>query len=76
MSSADEYRAKLQAARDELATAGAIHAKDLRRQIKRMEKELRIYDRYRKTACVARERAACTSGQEIHSGRGSAGNGQ
>lgn len=41
-----EYKAKIQEAKEQLKTAGVIHARDLTRQIHRMEKELRIYDYY------------------------------
>lgn len=42
----DLYVAKLNEARRELETAGAIHKRDLQRQIKRMERELYDYDRF------------------------------
>lgn len=38
--------AKIKAAKAELPKAGAIHRRDLLKHIKRMEKELLIYDRY------------------------------
>ena len=41
-----EYIAEIKAAKEQLKTAGTIHARDLKRQIHRMEKELRIYDYY------------------------------
>lgn len=44
--SRDEHIAKITKAKAELETAGPIHRKDLIRYIKRMEKELRIFDRY------------------------------
>ena len=44
--SRDEHIAKIRAAKAELKTAGPIHRKDLIRYIRRMEKELRIYDSY------------------------------
>ena len=37
---------KIAAAKEELKTAGPIHSKDLRRYIKRLERELREYDRF------------------------------
>jgi len=37
---------KIRAARQELLKAGAIHRRDLNKHIKRMERELRDYDRY------------------------------
>lgn len=42
------YVAKLNAARQELKTAGPIHRKDLTRHIRRMERELYDYDRFHK----------------------------
>ena len=42
----DLYVAKLNEAHRELETAGAIHKRDLQRQIKRMERELYDYDRF------------------------------
>ena len=44
--SREEHVARIRAAKDELKTAGAIHKKDLQRYIRRLEKELRIYDNY------------------------------
>ena len=61
----DEYKRKIRAAKAELLTAGPIHAKDLRRQIHRMEKELRTYIRYQKQARIARERATAAEGQAL-----------
>ncbi len=43
-----EYKAKIRAAKAELLTAGPIHARDLRKHIHRMEKELRIFISYHK----------------------------
>lgn len=40
------YVAKINAARQQLKTAGSIHRKDLTRHIKRMERELYDYDRF------------------------------
>lgn len=42
----DEHVSRLRQAKAELKTAGPIHRKDLQRYIKRLEKELRIYDHY------------------------------
>lgn len=39
---------KIREAKAQLETAGAIHKKDLLRNIRRMEKELKIYDSYHK----------------------------
>ena len=44
--SREEYVAKLNAARQELQTAGPIHRHDLIKHIRRMERELRDYDRF------------------------------
>jgi hypothetical protein len=44
----DEYVAKLNAAREELKTAGIFHRRDLAKHIRRMERELRDYDRFHK----------------------------
>lgn len=44
----DAFVAKLEKARRELKTAGVIHKRDLKRQIKRMERELYDYDRFHK----------------------------
>lgn len=41
-----EHIEKIRAAKAELKTAGPIHRKDLSRYIRRLEKELRIYDGY------------------------------
>jgi hypothetical protein len=42
----DEHIARINAAKEQLKTAGPIHRKDLQRYIRRMEKDLRIYDSY------------------------------
>ena len=42
------YIAEIEAAKEQLKMAGTIHARDLKRQIHRMEKQLRIYDFYHK----------------------------
>lgn len=44
----EEYVAKLNAARQELETAGTFHRRDLTKHIRRMERELRDYDRFHK----------------------------
>ena len=41
-----DYIEKIRTAKADLKTAGVIHKKDLLRYIRRLEKELRIYDRY------------------------------
>ena len=43
-----DFLIKLNAARQELKTAGPIHRKDLTRHIRRMERELYDYDRFHK----------------------------
>lgn len=60
-----QHKAKIRAAKAELLTAGPIHAKDLRRQIHRMEKELRTYFRYQKQASIADQRATATEGKAV-----------
>lgn len=60
-----EHKARIYAAKAELLTAGPIHAKDLRRQIHRMEKELRTYIRYQKQAGIADQRATVTEGKAV-----------
>ena len=37
---------KIRRARAEMQTSGPIHRRDLQRQINRLQKELRCYDRY------------------------------
>ena len=44
--SREDYVEKIRKAKAQLGTAGVIHRKDLLRYIRRLEKELRIYDRY------------------------------
>lgn len=41
---------KLTAAKQELKSAGPIHRRDLRKHIRRLEKELRTYDFYHAAA--------------------------
>lgn len=65
MQSFDTHKARIRAAKAELLTAGPIHAKDLRRQIYRMEKELRTYIRYQKQARIPDKRAAATEGKAV-----------
>lgn len=43
--SREEHIEKIRKAKAEMKTAGVIHRKDLSRYIRRMEKELREYDR-------------------------------
>ena len=65
MTQFDALKARIRAAKAELLTAGPIHAKDLRRQIHRMEKELRTYIRYQKQARIANQRATAAEGKAI-----------
>ena len=44
--SREEHVEKIRKAKEELKTAGTIHRKDISRYIRRLEKELRIYDSY------------------------------
>ena len=44
--SREDYVEKIRKAKAQLGTAGVILRKDLLRYIRRLEKELRIYDRY------------------------------
>lgn len=44
----EEHVNKIRAAQAELAKAGPIHRRDLRRHLRRLQSELRAYDRYRK----------------------------
>jgi hypothetical protein len=46
--SREEHVEKIRAAKAEMKTAGPIHRKDLSRYIRRLEKELRIYDSYQR----------------------------
>ena len=46
----NELVTKIKTAKEEQKTAGAIHRRDLQKHIRRMEKELRLYDYYHKTA--------------------------
>lgn len=62
MTRREEYKAAIQAVKEQLRTAGLCHRRDLKRQLNRMQKELLIYDRYRQAACLARERSAASEG--------------
>lgn len=46
----NELVEKIRAAKAEAKTAGAIHKRDLNKHIKRMERELRDYDRFQAMA--------------------------
>lgn len=41
-----ELKEKIRKAQEELKTAGPIHSRDLRKHIRRMQNQLRIFDRY------------------------------
>ena len=45
-----EQKQKIRAAQEELMTAGPVHARDLRRRIARLKKELKIYIAYQAKA--------------------------
>lgn len=45
MSKRQEWVERIEALRREYMTAGPVHGKDLMRQIHRMEKELKYYDK-------------------------------
>ena len=57
----EEYVAKLNAARQELETAGIFHRRDLTKHIRRMERELRDYDRFHKGGDSCAKRAESDS---------------
>lgn len=42
----DAHVARIKAVQEEMNTAGAIHKRDLRRQLARLQRELLAYDRY------------------------------
>ena len=46
----EECKALIKKRKQEMLTAGPIHKKDLSRQVKRLEKELRAYIGYQKAA--------------------------
>ena len=46
----EEVANKIKAAKQEAKTAGKIHRRDLYKHIKRLEKELNVYDRFRAEA--------------------------
>lgn len=48
MTQIEAQKEKIRVAKAELLTAGPIHARDLKKHIHRMEKELRIYIAYHK----------------------------
>ena len=50
----DELVAKIATAKEELEHAGSIHRRDLTKHIRRMERELRDYDRFQSEARMLR----------------------
>ena len=52
MGAREEHLQKIREAKQQLKTAGPHHRRDLVKYIYRMQKELMIYDRYRKTARI------------------------
>ena len=53
----EELVAKIAAAKEELEQAGSYHRRDLTKHIRRMERELRDYDRFQREAQLKRETA-------------------
>lgn len=51
---------KIQQAQHEIKTAGKIHRRDLGRHIKRMKRELMIYDRFHKESDALLDAKAST----------------
>jgi hypothetical protein len=58
----EDYVEKIRKAKAQLGTAGVIHKKDLQRYIRRLEKELRIYDGYHRGWSSLGEKATMKSG--------------
>lgn len=50
MTARDIHVQKMKEIKKEMQTSGAIHRKDLNKRLKRMEQELRDYDRYQAEA--------------------------
>ena len=48
----ETLRREIERAREEMKTAGPIHRRDLQKHIKRMETQLKVYDRYRRKAAI------------------------
>ena len=44
----ERHIAKMEEVKQEIRNAGVIHRKDLQRHLRRLERELRDYDKYRK----------------------------
>ena len=58
MTKRDEHKQMIRNLKEELKTAGPYHRRDLLKHIHRLEKELKIYDRFQQQARVASERSA------------------
>lgn len=50
MTQRERHKAAIEAVREQIKTAGPVHRRDLERQLHRMEKELKEYDRYQAMA--------------------------
>lgn len=48
----EDWKQKIRSAKAELLTAGPCHRRDLEKHIRRMEKDLKIYDHYRRKTAV------------------------
>lgn len=57
-----EHAEKIRKAKEELKTAGPVHRKDLQRYIRRLEKELRIFDYYHRGWSSLAEKETMMSG--------------
>lgn len=53
----DELIARIATAKEELEHAGALHRRDLTKYIRRMERELRDYDRFQREAQMSKNSA-------------------
>ena len=50
MTQREQHKAEIENVKKEIKTAGPCHKRDLIRQLHRMQKELKIYDRYHQLA--------------------------
>lgn len=50
----DQHMAAIRAAKEQLKTAGPCHRRDLQKHIRRMQKELKIYDILHRKAMESR----------------------
>ena len=62
VSQRDRFLEEIKAVEEQIKTAGPIHRRDLIRQIKRMKRELRTYDRYHRGCQRLGEKALMQSG--------------